>query len=59
MKEKDMTKKELISKTGISSEDYDLMRNNEDVCLATLRCICKMLDCNYKDIIAFKIKNLF
>ena len=46
MKEKDMTKKELISKTGISSEDYDLMRNNEDVCLATLRCICKMLDCN-------------
>ena len=42
MKEKDMTKKELISKSGISSEDYDLMKNNEDVCLATLR---KNVDC--------------
>ena len=59
MKEKDMTKKELISKSGISSNDYDLMQNNEDVCLATLRHICQLLGCDYKDIIAFKIKSLF
>lgn len=59
MKEKGMTKKELISKSGISSEEFDLMKNNEDVCLATLRQICKLLDCDYKDIVAFKIKALF
>lgn len=59
MKEKDMTKKELISKSGISSENYDLMQNNEDVHLATLRHICQLLGCDYKDIIAFKIKSLF
>ena len=53
MKEKGMTKKELISKSGISSEDYDLMKNNEDVCLATLRKLCRLFDCNYNSIIAF------
>lgn len=44
MKEKDMTKKELISKSGISSEDYDLMKNKQDVSLSTLRKICKLLN---------------
>ena len=39
-----MTKKELISKSGISSEEYDLMQNNEDVWLTTLRKICKSLN---------------
>lgn len=52
MKEKDMTKKELISKSGISSEDYDLMKSNDDVSLATLRKICKLLQCNYCDLIS-------
>lgn len=51
MKEKGMTKKELISKSGISSEEYNLMQNKEDVSLATLRKICKLLDCNYEEII--------
>lgn len=51
MKEKNMTKKELISKSGISSEDYDLMQNNEDVCLATLRKICRLFECDYSKII--------
>lgn len=51
MKEKGMTKKELISKSGISSEEYDLMKNNQDVCLKTLRKICKLFDCNYEEII--------
>ena len=53
MKEKGITKKEFISKSGISSEDYDLMKNNEDVCLATLRKLCRLFDCNYNSIIAF------
>lgn len=51
MKEKGMTKKELISKSGISSEEYDSMKNNEDISLTTLRKICKLLDCNYEEII--------
>lgn len=33
MKERGMTKKELISKSDISSEEYDLMKNNIDVSL--------------------------
>lgn len=51
MKEKGMTKKELISKSGISSEEYDLMNNKEDVNLKTLRKLCKLFDCNYGEII--------
>lgn len=47
-----MTKKELISKSGISSEEYDLMKNSQDVSLATLRKICKFLDCDYERIIS-------
>lgn len=53
MKERGITKKELISKSGISSEDYNLMKNNEDVSLATLRKICRLMHCNYNSIITF------
>lgn len=59
MKERGMTKKELISKSGISSEEYDLMKNNQDVSLATLRKICRLLDCDYKDILALEINGVF
>lgn len=51
MKERGMTKKELISKSGISSEEYDLMKNNEDVSLSTLRSLCKLFNCDYSNII--------
>lgn len=51
MKEKGMTKKELISKSGISSEEYDLMNDNQDVSLATLRSICRLFNCDYDRII--------
>lgn len=51
MKERGLTKKELISKSGISSEDYNLMNNDQDVSLATLRNICKFLGCDYGQII--------
>ena len=46
-----MTKKELISKSGISSEEYNLMKNNIDVSLSTLRMICKLFNCDYSKII--------
>lgn len=46
-----MTKKELISKSDISSEDYNLMKNNIDVSLSTLRMICKLFNYDYSEII--------
>ena len=51
MKKRGMIKKELISKSGISSEEYDLMKNNIDVSLSTLRMICKLFNCDYSRII--------
>lgn len=54
MKERGMTKKELISKSGISFEDYELMENNKDVSLATLRKICRLLDSDYENLISLK-----
>lgn len=51
MKKRGMIKKELISKSGISSEEYDLMKNNIDVSLSTLRMICKLFNCDYSKII--------
>lgn len=54
MKERGITKKELISKSGISSEDYELMENNKDVSLATLRRICRLLDSDYESLISLK-----
>ena len=52
MKERRITKKELISKSGISSEEYDLMKNNKDLSLTTLRRICKLFECDYGVIIS-------
>lgn len=51
MKERGMTKKELISKSDISSEDYNLMKNNIDVSLSTLKMICKLFNYDYSEII--------
>lgn len=53
MKEKGMTKKELISKSGISPEEFDAMKNNKDVRLASLRRISKLLNKNLSEIIDF------
>lgn len=53
MKERGMAKKELISKSGISFEEYNLMQNKEDVSLATLRKICRLFQCNYSELINF------
>ena len=53
MKKKVMTKKELKSKSGISFEEYNMMQIKEDVSLATLRKICRLLQCNYSELISF------
>lgn len=53
MKERGMTKKEFISKSGISSEELDAMKNNKDVKLAALRRVSKLLNKNLSEIINF------
>lgn len=53
MKERGMTKKELISKSDISSEEFDAMKNNKDVKLAALRGVSKVLNKNLSEIIDF------
>lgn len=57
MKEKGMTKKELISKSGISSEEYRLMEKNVDLTLSAIRKICTVLNVDYKDIISLAYPN--
>lgn len=57
MKEKGMTKKELISKSGISSEEYRLMEKNVDLTLSAIRKICAVLNVDYKDIISLAYPN--
>lgn len=53
MKERGITKKELISKSGISSKDYELMKDNKDVSFATLKKICKSFGLKLRDIVNF------
>lgn len=57
MKEKNMAKKELISKSGISSEEYRLMEKNVDLALSVIRKICIVLNADYKDIISLVYPN--
>ena len=57
MKERGMTKKELISKSGISSEEYRLMEKNVDLTLSAIRKICTVLNVDYKDIISLAYPN--
>lgn len=57
MKEKDMTKKELISRAGISSEEYRLMEKSVDLALSVIRKICIALNVDYKDIISLVYPN--
>lgn len=57
MKERGMTKKELISKSGISSEEYRLMEKNVDLTLSAIRKICSVLNVDYKDIISLAYPN--
>lgn len=57
MKERGITKKELISKSGISSEEYRLMEKNVDLTLSAIRKICSVLNVDYKDVISLAYPN--
>lgn len=54
MKKYHITKKKLISLSGISENDYRKMKKKEDVSLFTLRKISKLFLQNVCDLISFK-----
>lgn len=49
--DRDMKKKDLCSKAGISSSSITKMRNNGHMNTETLEKICTALDCKIEDII--------
>lgn len=51
MKERGITKKELISKSGINYEELGLMEKNADLTLSAIRKICLALNVDYKNVI--------
>lgn len=52
MKERGITKKELISKSGINYEEFGLMERNADLTLSAIRKICLALNVDYKNVIS-------
>jgi|GEM_PF-3188592 DNA-binding Xre family transcriptional regulator len=52
MKERGMTKKELISKSGINYEEFGLMEKNADLTLSAIRKVCLALNVDYKNVIS-------
>lgn len=52
LKEQKMTKKELMSQTGISSATVSMLTNNKEVSLSTLILICQALHCDIGDIVS-------
>ena len=51
--DKDMKKKELESKAGISHYTMNKLTKSENVTVDTLGKICKALDCTIEDIMEF------
>lgn len=49
--DKDMTKKELMQKTGISKSTMDKMGRSETVSLDIIDRICSHFDCRIEDVI--------
>lgn len=47
-----MTKKELISKSGINYEEFGLMEKNADLTLSAIRKVCLALNVDYKNVIS-------
>lgn len=52
LKERKMTKKELMSLTGISSATISMITHNKEVSMATLISICRVLNCDIGDIVS-------
>lgn len=51
--DKDMTKKDLVITTGMARNTMTKLNRDEQVMLPVLDKICKVLDCNYGDIMDF------
>lgn len=49
--DKDMTKKELMKKTGISKSTMDKMGRGENVSLEIIDRICNEFDCRVEDVV--------
>ena len=52
LKERKMTKRELMTQTGISSATISMITHNKEVSMATLISICKVLNCDIGDIVS-------
>lgn len=53
MKERHITKKQLISLSEISENDYRKMKDNKDVSLLCLRKICLAFDIELNKVLVF------
>lgn len=57
MIDKNMYKKDLTEKLGISSATIAKMGKGESVSIEVLQKICEFMDCNIGDIMSFEKKN--
>lgn len=56
--DKDMKKKELCEKAGISSTSITKLRKNQNVNTEIIDKICKALDCRVEDIMEYIPENI-
>lgn len=52
MIDKDLKKKDLVSKTGIAYSTIRKLENGENVNVEVLEKICRALDCTFDDVIS-------
>lgn len=57
--DKNMNKKELLEITGISTSSMSKMVKGQNLTTDTLCKICEALDCDFKDIMEYKVDNEF
>ena len=50
--DRDMTKKELMERTGISKSTMDKMSSNKLVAMEIVDRICNYFECNIEDVVA-------
>ena len=54
LKQKNMTLRELMLETEIAPNTMTRIRKNKYVSLEILEKFCKVLDCDFKDVVSFK-----
>ena len=50
MKEKNITKSQLVGKHGLSPSLITRLKRNQSITMETLNTLCKILDCKIEDI---------